>query len=126
MKERRSFVRNKGWLMMFLSFAFLFGCQEQMKEWEHGWETTHVRATRYSSEVVGFNIGFTFPRNPGDSDRIEILDFIEQKHGGRIYQMGGYPGAEVLAIFPDVKDKESANSKLHKMLPEFDSLIASF
>lgn len=78
-------------------------------EWEHGWKTKHVIATRYSNPHMGFNIGFRFPLNAYDCDAAELFEFIEKTLGGWVYEGGGSPGAEIFAVFRDVKDRESAN-----------------
>lgn len=92
--------------------------------WKHGWKTERVVATRYSNPAMGYNIGFTFPRDPGKCDRAEIVAFIEAR-GGNIYEMGGYPGAEMFATFDDVKDRATADRKLKAMLPHMSRLVAS-
>lgn len=92
-------------------------------EWEHGWKTDRVIATRYKSPIMGYSIGFTFPKNPNDCDRAELSDFMASKDGG-VYQSGGFPGAEMFVQFKDVTDKETANIKLHVILPELSQLIS--
>lgn len=102
------------------------GCQAQRpSEWEHGWKTPHVIATRYKSPVIGYNIGFRFPKNPNNCDRAEIFDLIATNNGA-VYQGGGFPGAEAFAVFKDVSDKESANKKLQVLLPKLERLMISF
>lgn len=60
---------------------------------------------------------------PHKCDRAEIGEFME-KNSGVVYESGGYPGAEMFVIFKDVKDKESANRKLVKILPPLDELMS--
>jgi hypothetical protein len=91
-------------------------------EWEHGWKTSRITATRYSNLHMGQSVGFTFPKNPNDCDLAELSDFIEAQ-GGSVYQSGGYPGAEMFAQFKGVKDKETANAKLKEILPAFNQLM---
>lgn len=91
-------------------------------EWEHGWKTDRVIATRYNSPMMGWNIGFTFPLNPNDCDRAELSDFMEA-HNGRSFQSGGFPGAEMFVKFKDITDKESATAKIKAILPELSALI---
>lgn len=91
-------------------------------EWEHGWKTDRVIATRYKNPTMGYNIGFTFPKNPNDCDRAELSDFMDV-HGGGIYQSGGHPGAEMFVRFKDVTDKETANVKIKEILPALSQLI---
>ena len=79
---------------------------------EHGWRTERVIATRYKNPHMSYNIGFQFPENPYDCDAKELFDFIQNEGNGRIYQGGGYPGAEVFAVFEAVKDQDSANAFL--------------
>jgi len=90
--------------------------------WEHGWKTNRVTATRYQSDVMGFNIGFLFPKNPYDSDRAEIFDFIESR-GGSVFQGGGYAGAEIYAKFEGVNDVATADMKLKSILTDLDKLM---
>ncbi len=95
-----------------------------VKEWEHGWKTESVTATRYENPMMGYNIGFDFPRNPDNCDDARIFEFME-KHGGFVYQGGGSPGAEMFVIFKDVSDKKSAEVKLKQILPDLEKLIRS-
>lgn len=95
------------------------------KEWEHGWETIHVRASRYSNKYIGFNIGFIFPKHPYDCDRADLIEFINVSGDGCVYQCGGHPGAEVFATFRGVKDIESANAMLKEFLPRLEKFMAS-
>ncbi len=105
--------------------VFLFaasGCSSQTVkpvEWEHGWKTPRVIATRYQSDLMGYNIGFRFPRDIGYEDRAEVSWFIEDNNGF-VYQGGGSPGAEAFVVFKDVKDRVSADSKLKAILPGLD------
>lgn len=95
---------------------------DPVREWEHGFRTSRVIATRYSSARMGYNIGFTFPKNPNDCDRAELSDFMEA-HGGNVYESGGSPGAEMFVTFEGVTDKETANKKLREILPALTELI---
>jgi hypothetical protein len=92
--------------------------------WEHGWKTARIVATRYRSDVIGFNIGFRFPLDPDNCDRTELVDFVVAR-GGWPYEMGGHPGAEMFVIFKDVTDRESADKKLEAILPEMSRLVES-
>ncbi len=92
-------------------------------KWEHGWKTDRVIATRYENKNMGFNIGFKFPKDPNNCDRIEIGDFMEANDGW-IYQGGGSPGAEAFVKFTDVKDSASADKKLVAILPALDKLMS--
>jgi hypothetical protein len=85
-------------------------------------KTSYVTATIYGNDRMGENIGFKFPKNPGDSDREEIDEFFTE-HGGGVYQGGGLPGAESFVIFKDVKDYTSAERKLQEILPILTVLI---
>lgn len=91
------------------------------EQWEHGWKTPRIIATRYSNEYMGFNIGFKF-KDIYRSDRKEVSDFMEAHHGF-IYQGGGYPGAEVFVVFSTIKTKEDADKQLPLLLPELDDLM---
>lgn len=103
--------------------SLLVGCHSQaLTEWEHGWKTKRVIATRYSNDVIGYNIGFKFPLDQNNCDRAEISDFIESK-GGWIFQGGGYSGAESFAKFNGVNDRASADARLKEILPELDKLM---
>lgn len=93
-----------------------------MIEWEHGWQTTNVIATRYRDGDMGYNIGFAFPNDPNNCDAMEIDDLM-RTHGGMIYEGGGYPGAVAYVVFKDVTDRESADRKLKHVLPELDRLM---
>lgn len=96
----------------------------QIIEWEHGFKTEGVIATRYKNQGGRYTIGFRFPGNEFNCDRAEISEFVEN-NGGSIYEMGGYPGAEVLATFIGVMDVPSANSKIKTILPGLDRLVDS-
>jgi hypothetical protein len=91
-------------------------------EWEHGWKTDRVIATRYNNPVMGWNIGFTFPLNSNDCDRAELGDFMEA-NGGGVFSGGGYPGAEMFVKFKSVTDKASATEKIKAILPGLSDLI---
>lgn len=91
-------------------------------EWEHGWRTSLVVATRYSNPHIGFNVGFKFPRHAYDCDRAELIDFMED-NGWSIYRCGGYPGAEVFAVSDRIKNKEDANSELIKFVPKLHNFM---
>lgn len=93
-------------------------------EWEHGWKTEYVTATRYKNPVMGYNIGFTFPKQPDDSDRAETFSFIAA-HGCFVFQGGGSPGAELYAKCEGVTDKETANQFLVTFLPKLDEHMRS-
>ena len=95
-----------------------------LKEWQHGYETRFVRATRYKNPHIGQNIGFVFPGNEHKCDRKELVDFMSNE-GGEVYQCGGYPGAEMLVIFKGVTDRDSANAKLVQLMPKLDRFIRS-
>lgn len=93
-------------------------------EWEHGWKTDYVVATRYRNPQIGYNIGFVFPKQPYDSDRAETFKFLED-NGCSVYQGGGAPGAELFAICKGITNKESANVKLIELLPKLDEHMRS-
>jgi hypothetical protein len=103
----------------------LTGCEPEVTEWEHGYKTDRVIATRYNNPHMGYNIGFTFPKNPASSDTSDIWEFLEKANDGWIFQGGGYPGAEVFVVFKDVKDRDSANIKLKKILPPLTQIMRS-
>lgn len=96
----------------------------QPVEWEHGYKTEYVVATRYQNKMMGYNIGFTFPKQPYDSDRAETFEFLAA-NGCNVYQGGGYPGAPLYVICKGVTDKESANAKLLEFLPKLDGHMRS-
>jgi hypothetical protein len=114
--------------LLALFFLIVLGCKRTTsiaatpEVWEHGYRTPNVIATRYANEMVGFNIGFTFPNHPYDCDRAEISEWFEY-FSGNVYQGGGYAGAEVFVVFDNVKDVETANNKLLEILPELDQFI---
>lgn len=94
-------------------------------EWERGFKTDRVIATRYKTRAgysVGYSLGFDFPLNPNDADRLEVSEFF-QAHQGNCYQSGGYPGSTSYVIFADVDDDESANKKMMDILPDLSNLI---
>jgi hypothetical protein len=88
-------------------------------EWEHGYKTDYVVATRYSNPMMGYNIGFELPKNPYDADRAEMFEWLE-KNGVHIFEGGGGPGAILYAKVEGVTDKESANRFLVEFLPKFN------
>ena len=94
-------------------------------EWERGYRTKHVIATRYTNTFsVGLQIGFRFPLNPHDSDRAEIYRYIAD-HGGYVFEGGCYPGAEMLSTFKNVRDTSTANKKLLEMLPGLEEVMVA-
>lgn len=93
-------------------------------EWEHGYKTDYVVATRYKNPTMGYNIGFAFPKQPYDNDRAETFEFLAA-NGCSVYQGGGYAGAPLYAICRGVTDKESANAKLIEFLPKLDAHMRS-
>lgn len=94
----------------------------QVTEWEHGWKTDRVIATRYNNDVIGYSVGFKYPKNPNDCDRAELTDFM-RLHEGAIYQGGGYPGAEMFVSFKGVKDRPTADKKIKEIIPALSKLI---
>jgi hypothetical protein len=88
-------------------------------EWEHGYKTDYVVATRYKNETIGYNIAFTFPKQPYDSDRAETFEFLAA-NGCDVFTGGGYPGAPLDAVCRGVTDKDSANKFLIEFLPKLD------
>lgn len=94
-----------------------------IQEWEHGYKTDRVIATRYTNPDIGYNIGFQFPKNVADADRVEVSQFFEV-HNGWLFQGGGYPGAIAYVKFQDVTDNASANAKLKEILPDLDQLMS--
>lgn len=89
----------------------VYASSPKIEEWEHGYKTELVIATRYANPTMGYNLGFKFPHHGADSDSTELFDFIEN-NGCRIYSGGGEYGAEIFAICKGVTDKESANKFL--------------
>lgn len=89
-------------------------------EWEHGWKTDYVVATRYTNPHIGYNIGFTFPKQPNDSDRAETFEFLSH-NGCGVFEGGGFAGAPLYAVCKGVTDKESANKFLIEFLPKLDA-----
>lgn len=98
--------------------------EHAVAEWAHGFKTARVIATRYSNPTMGFNIGFTFPKNPAQCDDSKLFKFMEAK-GGWVYQGGGAPVAEMFVVFKGVSDKELASKKIKEILPELSKLVAS-
>ena len=115
-----------------LTFAMIgLGCGQirpvATVEWEHGWKTDRVVATRYQNKTMGYNIGFTFPKDPSNSDRDEISDFIDS-HNGSIYQGGGFPGHGVGGSeFPaeDLEADELVRGQDQRRLRAEDRLVVS-
>ena len=97
---------------------------EDMIAWKHGYKTDHVVATRYTNPHMGRNVGFDFPKNAYDADRVEIGEIME-RHGGWVYQSGGYPGATMYVRFRGVDTKEDNNRKIREVLPELERFMAS-
>lgn len=90
-------------------------------EWEHGWKTDRVTATRMKGDL-GYNIQLEYPKNPADCDRAEIDDLI-RAHGGAVFQSGGYLGAPMYVKFTGVNDRASADKKLQEVLPILNKLM---
>ena len=88
----------------------------------HGWRSARVIATRYRNPTIGYNIGFLFPRDPMNSDAVEVSQFMHV-HEGLVLQSGGAPDAEMVVQFRDVTDRPSADRKLQAVLPLLDRLM---
>lgn len=95
---------------------------DQIEEWDHGFKTDNVVATRYRSELGGLNIGFQFPKNIHNYDHPDVFDWFG-KYNGFVIQGGGAPGAEMFVFFDGVKDRESANEKLRVVVPELSKFM---
>ncbi len=91
-------------------------------EWDHGYKTEYVIATRYNNQDIGFNVGFSLPKNPYDADRADMFHWLN-KRGVHVFQGGGSPGAVNYAKIDGVHDIETANAFLVRFLPEFDTWI---
>jgi hypothetical protein len=91
-------------------------------EWEHGYKTDYVIATRYANPSMGYNIGFDLPKNCNDADRADMYDWLSA-HGVHVFQGGGAPCATNYAKIEGVTNKDEANSFLVKFLPEFDAWV---
>jgi hypothetical protein len=48
-----------------------------------------------------------------------------KEHAGYAYEMGGHPGAPIMVIFKDVKNREDADRKLQQILPALSKLVRS-
>lgn len=89
---------------------------------DHGWRTPDVVAVRMINRDTGRrSVSFTFPHDPNNCDDAELGVLIE-KHGGHIYEMGGYPGAPITAAF-DVNSREEVDQKIIEMLNDLNRLI---
>lgn len=111
-------------LAVLLFFVNLASCRKLYVpvEWEYGWKTARVIATRYQDPGFMYYVTFTFPLNPNQCDRAELVSLIEAE-GGWIFKMGGHPGAPVYVVFKGVMDRKSADLKLKALLPELSILI---
>jgi hypothetical protein len=87
-----------------------------VQEWEHGFKTSRVVATRMHSEMMGWNAKLDFPENAYDSDTMDVSDYIEQ-HGCGILESGGSPGAPAYIRCDGVDSKEKMSAKLRDLLP---------
>lgn len=122
MSEQRE-RKNKLRLSMVHVFVLLMALSVPQPT-EHGWKTRHIEAVRYTNPVMGYNIGFRFT-DCYRSDDPRIWTCIE-RHGGAVYQGGGFPCAEVFATFRGVTDRASADAKLRAILPAFEREVARF
>jgi hypothetical protein len=116
-------------LMIFGAALAVWGVQtiaanQAAEEWDHGYRTDYVVATRYHRAGSPYMIGFRFPKQPDDSDRAETFDFLSV-NGCKVIQGGGAPGAELFAFCNGVTDKASANAKLIDFLPRLDRHMRS-
>lgn len=100
--------------------SMVLPCVTAPVAWEHGYKTDYVVATRYTNDMIGYNIGFVFPKQPYDSDRSETFEFFSQNKC-YILQGGGGPGAALYAKCVGVTDRETANAKLLDFLPKLDA-----
>lgn len=95
-----------------------------LKEWDHGFMSTHIKATRYTDNIFGIMIGFTFYKNPNRCDDPRLFEFVKGV-GGTVIRGGGFPGAEILAKFPSVNSIEDANDWIKQNLPIYNNIAAS-
>lgn len=93
-------------------------------EWEHGFKTDRVVATRYNDPSFGYNIGFRYLDLVDDSkaDTTKVVDFFK-RNGCGIMQGGGSPFSQYFVACDDVTDRASANVKLKTLLPALDEFI---
>lgn len=89
---------------------------------QHGYRTSRVLATRYSSGVDGYIIGLEFPNDPDDCNRVEIVGFLEL-HGGMVLGNGCVVRGPLYVRFANVYDAETANRKLLEVLPPLSTLM---
>lgn len=91
-------------------------------QWEHGWETDVVTASRYTNPDIGYNIGFVFKRYSEKADRAELFDYFKS-NGGSVYEGGGSPDAPDYVIFDNVKSRDDADKFLPVFLPKLSSFV---
>jgi hypothetical protein len=91
--------------------------------WGHGYRTSRVVATRYRNELMGEFIGFRFPDDLYNADRLEVFDFLTDNDGW-VFSGGGSPGAENFVKFRCVTDADTANQTMKAILPPLSQLMA--
>lgn len=74
------------------------------------------------SDTMGWNAKFEFPKDPYNCDAVELDEFIKTQ-GGYAFEMGGYPGAPIYAIFKGANSKDALGGKIKDVLPGLDKII---
>lgn len=110
-------------LSIFAGLVPTTACSQKPVATERGWKTDRVIATRYHNDAMGWNVGFAFPKDANNADRVEVGDFFEA-HGGWLFQGGGYPGAIAYVKFEGVDTKIKVDAKLLEILPVLNKLMA--
>src|SRR4051812_9782681 len=101
-------------LLAFAVMLALSGCVHKpiATEWEHGFKTNDITATRYANSMIGYSIGLTYSdRYDYKADRTEVFDFIDSQ-GCWVYQGGGMPHGEYFMRCKNIDSKEQANKFL--------------
>lgn len=104
----------------FMSFA----AGDSPTEWEHGFKTDRVVATRYTNPMIGFNIGFRYlnAHDDDNADTDRVMKFFEGQNCG-IYEGGGASHSEYYVQCKNVTDVASANIKLKTLLPALEAFM---
>ena len=103
--------------------AAIMPIDESIQEWEHGFKTSQVTATRRTNkEKASWTIQLDFA-DQYNADRAEIGDFLHAFDCG-IFQGGGYPGAPAMVACKTIKSKEDATAKIKEFLPGLTRMMA--
>lgn len=106
--------------------VFLAGCSgnPSVTQWEHGFKTADITATRYSNPFFqSMVVGFTFSnRYDYLADRVDVEHFMRLQ-GCTCFEGGGMPYSEYFYVCNKAQTKEQADRFIPVLLPKLDRFL---